>query len=286
MANPIIGVIGGSGLYQMAGLQRVRQLAVTTPFGKPSDRLVRGRLGDAELIFLPRHGKGHRWLPTEINFRANIFALKKLGVERIISVSAVGSLRENIAPGDLIVPDQFIDRTTQRPSTFFGKGLVAHVSLANPFCPRLSTQLVQAAQAENATVHRGGTYLCMEGPQFSTRAESRLYRSWDAHVIGMTNLQEAKLAREAEICFGTLALATDYDCWNESAGDVAIEHVLAVLQKNVDLAQRTIRRAVGELTSARDCGCSSALKDAIITDRSRIPNKLKTALRPIIGKYL
>ena len=286
MANPIIGVIGGSGLYQMAGLQRVRQVAVTTPFGKPSDRLVRGRLGDAELIFLPRHGKGHRWLPTEINFRANIFALKKLGVERIISVSAVGSLRENIAPGDLVVPDQLIDRTTQRPSTFFGKGLVAHVSLANPFCSGLSTLLVQAAQAENATVHRGGTYLCMEGPQFSTRAESRLYRSWEAHIIGMTNLQEAKLAREAEICFSTLALATDYDCWNESAGDVEIEHVLAVLQKNVDLAQRTIRRAVGELTAGRDCGCASALKDAIITDRSRIPNKLKTALRPIIGKYL
>jgi 5'-methylthioadenosine phosphorylase len=286
MANPIIGVIGGSGLYQMAGLQRVRKVAVTTPFGKPSDLLVRGRLGNVELIFLPRHGKGHRWLPSEINFRANIFALKKLGVERIISVSAVGSLRENIAPGDLIVPDQFIDRTTQRPSTFFGKGLVAHVSLANPFCPRLSTLLVQAAQAENATVHRGGTYLCMEGPQFSTRAESRLYRSWEAHVIGMTNLQEAKLAREAEICFGTLALATDYDCWNESAGDVAIEHVLAVLQKNVDLAQRTIRRAVGELTAGRDCGCASALKNAIITDRSRIPKKLKTALRPIIGKYL
>jgi 5'-methylthioadenosine phosphorylase len=286
MANPIIGVIGGSGLYQMAGLQRVREVAVKTPFGKPSDRLVRGQLGKAELIFLPRHGKGHRWLPSEINFRANIFALKKLGVERIISVSAVGSLRENIAPGDVLVPDQFIDRTTQRPSTFFGKGLVAHVSLADPFCPWLSTLLVQAAQAENATVHRGGTYLCMEGPQFSTRAESQLYRSWKAHIIGMTNLQEAKLAREAEICFGTLALATDYDCWNENAGDVAIEHVLAVLQKNVDLAQRTIRRAVGELTAARDCGCASALKNAIITDRSRIPKKLKTALRPIIGKYL
>ena len=286
MATPTIGVIGGSGLYQMDGLQAVREVDVKTPFGRLSDRLVRGMLGGAEMIFLPRHGKGHRWLPTEVNFRANIFALKKLGVERIISVSAVGSLREHIAPGDLVVPDQLIDRTTQRPSTFFGKGLVAHVSLADPFCPGLSTLLVQAAQAENATVHRGGTYLCMEGPQFSTRAESRLYRSWDAHVIGMTNLQEAKLAREAEICFGTLALATDYDCWNESAGDVAIEHVLAVLQKNVDLAQRTICRAVGELTTARDCGCASALKNAIITDRSRIPKKLKTALRPIIGKYL
>ncbi|HVO95984.1 MAG TPA: S-methyl-5'-thioadenosine phosphorylase [Terriglobales bacterium] len=286
MAKAVIGVIGGSGLYQMAGLERVREVSVKTPFGTPSDRLVRGKLGDADLIFLPRHGRGHRWLPTEINFRANIFALKKLGVERIISVSAVGSLRENIAPGDLVVPDQFIDRTTQRLSTFFGKGLVAHVSLADPFCRHLSRVLVEAAQAENAVVHGAGTYLCMEGPHFSTRAESRLYRSWDAHIIGMTNLQEAKLAREAEICFGTLALATDYDCWNESAGDVEIEHVLAVLQKNVDLAQRTIRRAVAQLGAGRDCGCASALKDAIITDRSQIPRKLKTALRPIIGKYL
>lgn len=286
MATPIIGVIGGSGLYQMDGLQGVREVDVKTPFGKLSDRLVRGKLGGAEMVFLPRHGKGHRWLPTEVNFRANIFALKKLGVERIISVSAVGSLRENIAPGHLVVPDQFIDRTTQRPSTFFGKGLVAHVSLADPFCRELSSALVNAAESEGATVHAGGTYVCMEGPQFSTRAESHLYRSWGAHVIGMTNLQEAKLAREAEICFGTLALATDYDCWNEQAGDVEIEHVLAVLKRNVDLAQRTIRRAVAELPQERSCACRSALKDAIITARSRIPKKLKTALRPIIGKYL
>jgi 5'-methylthioadenosine phosphorylase len=286
MATPIIGVIGGSGLYQMEGLKGVREVDVKTPFGKLSDRLVRGKLGGAEMVFLPRHGKGHRWLPTEVNFRANIFALKKLGVERIISVSAVGSLRENIAPGHLVVPDQFIDRTTQRPSTFFGKGLVAHVSLADPFCRELSSALVNAAESEGATVHAGGTYVCMEGPQFSTRAESHLYRSWGAHVIGMTNLQEAKLAREAEICFGTLALATDYDCWNEQAGDVEIEHVLAVLKRNVDLAQRTIRRAVAELPQERSCACRSALKDAIITERSRIPKKLKTALRPIIGKYL
>lgn len=286
MATPIIGVIGGSGLYQMEGLKGVREVDVKTPFGKPSDRLIRGRLHGAELVFLPRHGKGHRWLPTEINFRANIFALKKLGVERIISVSAVGSLREDIVPGHLVVPDQFIDRTTQRPSTFFGKGLVAHVSLADPFCRELSSALVNAAGSEGATVHAGGTYVCMEGPQFSTRAESRLYRSWGAHVIGMTNLQEAKLAREAEICFGTLALATDYDCWNENAGDVEIEHVLAVLNRNVDLAQRTIRRAVAQMAGGRSCDCRSALKDAIITERSRIPKKLKTALRPIIGKYL
>ena len=286
MAGPIIGVIGGSGLYQMEGLSGIREIAVKTPFGKPSDKLIRGRLGDAELIFLPRHGKGHRWLPTELNFRANIFALKKLGVERIISVSAVGSLREDIAPGHLVVPDQFIDRTSQRPSTFFGRGLVAHVSLAEPFCKHLSGALVQAARAEKAQVHDGGTYLCMEGPQFSTRAESQLYRSWNAHVIGMTNLQEAKLAREAEICFGTLALATDYDCWNESAGDVAIEHVLAVLKSNVDLAQRTIRRALAGLTPVRACSCASALKDAIITERSQIPKKLRSELTPIIGKYL
>lgn len=286
MAFPIIGVIGGSGLYQMEGLSRVREIAVKTPFGKPSDKLIRGRLGATELVFLPRHGKGHRWLPTEVNFRANIFALKKLGVERIISVSAVGSLRENIAPGHLVIPDQFIDRTSRRPSTFFGKGLVAHVSLAEPFCKDLSNVLSASARSEGAVVHDGGTYLCMEGPQFSTRAESHLYRSWNAHVIGMTNLQEAKLAREAEICFGTLALATDYDCWNESAGDVEIEHVLAVLKSNVDLAQRTIRRAVTELTHARSCACASALKDAIITQRSRIPKKLRADLRPIIGKYL
>ena len=276
----MIGVIGGSGLYQMAGLDRVREVSVATPFGKPSDKLIRGQLGKTELIFLPRHGKGHRWLPTEVNFRANIFALKKLGVERIISVSAVGSLREEIAPGHVVVPDQFIDRTTQRPSTFFGKGIVAHVSLAEPFCKHLAGVLVEAARTEKSTVHAGGTYLCMEGPQFSTRAESHLYRSWNAHVIGMTNLQEAKLAREAEICFGTLALATDYDCWNESAGDVEIEHVLAVLKNNVELAQRTIRRAVAGLGEARTCACASALKDAIITERSRIPKKLRADLRP------
>lgn len=286
MASPIIGVIGGSGLYEMESLAEVREIEVKTPFGKPSDKLIRGRLDDVELIFLPRHGKGHRWLPTELNFRANVFALKKLGVDRIISVSAVGSLRENIAPGDLVVPDQFIDRTVQRPSTFFGKGVVAHVSLADPFCKDLSAVLVAAARAENANVHAGGTYVCMEGPQFSTRAESHLYRSWNAHVIGMTNLQEAKLAREAEICFGTLALATDYDCWNEQAGNVEIEHVLAVLQHNVELAQRIIRRAAGELTRSRACICAAALKDAIITERSRIPKKLIKELRPILGKYI
>ena len=286
MSSSVIGVIGGSGLYQMEGLDGVREVDVKTPFGKPSDKLVCGKLGDVAMVFLPRHGRGHRFLPTEVNFRANIFALKKLGVERIISVSAVGSLREEIAPGHLVIPDQFIDRTTQRPSTFFGKGIVGHVSLADPFCADLSIQLVDAAQQQGAKVHSGGTYLCMEGPQFSTRAESNLYRSWGASIIGMTNLQEAKLAREAEICFSTLALATDYDCWNQAAGNVEIEHVLAVLTQNVAMAQQIIRRAVGKISQERTCGCASALKDAIITDRKLIPKKTLSDLRPILGKYL
>ncbi len=286
MNKQVVGVIGGSGLYQIEGLQHVKEIDVSTPFGKPSDKFIQGLLGDTELLFLPRHGRGHRWLPTEINFRANIFGMKKLGVERIISVSAVGSLQEKIAPGHVVIPDQFIDRTTQRPSTFFGKGIVAHVSLADPFCKELSTELANAANAAGAMIHQNGTYVCMEGPQFSTRAESHLYRNWGADIIGMTNLQEAKLAREAEICFATLALATDYDCWNESAGDVAIDHVLAVLQQNVDLAKKTIRQAIKHLGEARTCGCASALKTAIITEKSKIPKKVRRDLRPIIGKYL
>jgi 5'-methylthioadenosine phosphorylase len=286
MNKQVVGVIGGSGLYQIEGLQHVRELDVSTPFGKPSDKFIQGLLGETELLFLPRHGRGHRWLPTEINFRANIFGMKKLGVERIISVSAVGSLQEKIAPGHVVIPNQFIDRTTQRPSTFFGKGVVAHVSLADPFCKELSSELANAAKAAGATIHQSGTYLCMEGPQFSTRAESHLYRNWGADIIGMTNLQEAKLAREAEICFATLALATDYDCWNESAGDVEIDHVLAVLQQNVDLAKRTIREAIKNISDARTCGCAYALKTAIITEKSKIPKKVRRDLRPIIGKYL
>ena len=286
MSKQIIGVIGGSGLYQIEGLRRIRQMRITTPYGKPSDSFIKGSFDDSELVFLPRHGKGHRWLPSEINFRANIFGMKKLGVERIISVSAVGSLREKIAPGHLVVPDQSIDRTTHRPSSFFGKGIVAHVSLADPFCKDTSSALAEAASSTGAKVHRKGTYLCMEGPQFSTRAESRLYRSWGADIIGMTNLQEAKLAREAEICFATLALATDYDCWNESVGDVEIEHVLAVLQQNVELAKKTIRQLLKNLAPLRSCGCASALRNAIITEKSKIPQKVRRDLRPIIGKYL
>ncbi len=286
MGKSIIGVIGGSGLYQMAGLKNVRQVALKTPFGKPSDPYIKGKLGETEVVFLPRHGRGHRWLPTEVNFRANLFGMKKLGVDRIISVSAVGSLQPQIEPGDLVVPDQFIDRTSKRPSTFFGNGIVAHVSFADPFCKDLSDQLVSAARQEGANVHAGGTYLCMEGPQFSTRAESKLYRQWGADVIGMTNLQEAKLAREAEICFGTLALATDYDCWNESAADVEIDHVLKILQQNVTLAQKTIARVLAALRDSRSCSCASALKNAIITEHSQIPKKIRMGLKPIIGKYL
>jgi 5'-methylthioadenosine phosphorylase len=286
MRREIFGVIGGTGLYQIEGLRNVRELTVKTPFGAPSDKLLRGTLGQVDMVFLPRHGRGHRLLPSELNFRANIYAMKKLGVERIISVSAVGSLRKEIAPGHVVVPDQFIDRTTQRPSTFFGRGVVAHVSFADPFCPELSKSLASAAEAAHGVVHRGGTYLCMEGPQFSTRAESRLYRAWGADVIGMTNLQEAKLAREAEMCFGTLALATDYDCWNEEAGDVEIDHVLKILAQNVELAKKTIHNVVAESAPVRSCQCASALKNAIITERSKIPKKTRAQLQPIIGKYL
>jgi 5'-methylthioadenosine phosphorylase len=270
----------------MAGLKDVSEISLSTPFGKPSDAYVRGVLGDSEMIFLPRHGRGHRWLPTEVNFRANIYGMKKLGVERIISVSAVGSLREEIAPGHVVIPDQFIDRTTRRPSTFFGNGVVAHVGLADPFCEAMREALARAGREAGAPVHDRGTYLCMEGPQFSTRAESQLYRSWGAHVIGMTNLQEAKLSREAEICFATLALATDYDCWNQSAGDVEIEQVIRILTENVRLAQRIIRGAVAYLPGERSCACAQALKDAIITDRAKIPKKARKELGLIIGKYL
>ena len=283
---PRVGIIGGSGLYHIPGLKRMREVVVNTPFGRPSDKFICGRMNDTELLFLPRHGRGHRWLPTEVNFRANIFGMKKLGAERIIAVSAVGSLRQEIAPGHLVVPDQFIDRTSQRPSTFFGNGIVAHVSFADPFCKELSARLAHAASAVDAQVHPRGTYLCMEGPQFSTRAESHLYRAWGADIIGMTNLQEAKLAREAEICFATIALATDYDCWNEKAGDVEIDEVLAVLQQNVQLAQKTIGHALMNLPRERSCNCATALQNAIITERAKIPKKVRRDLRPIIGKYV
>lgn len=281
-----VGVIGGSGLYEMDGLEDVERLRLSTPFGDPSDEFVAGRIGDTRMIFLPRHGRGHRLLPTEVPYRANIYGMKKLGVEWLISVASVGSLRDEIEPGHLVVPDQLIDRTFQRPSTFFGNGIVAHVAFADPFCPVLSRQVANSCESIGATVHAGGTYICMEGPQFSTRAESRLYRSWDASIIGMTNLQEAKLAREAEICFATLALATDYDCWHESHADVVIEDILRIMHANVATARRVVADAAPRLRGPRQCPCANALENAIITDREAIPPKTRRDLAPIVGKYL
>lgn len=281
-----LGVIGGSGLYQMEGIEGGEWVKVETPLGDPSDAYFVGRLAGVRLVFLPRHGRGHRILPSELDFRANIFGMKKLGADRIISVSAVGSLKKEIAPGHIVVPDQFVDRTYGRISTFFGRGIVAHISFADPVCAELSRTLINVGKEVGAAVHAGGTYVCMEGPQFSTRAESFLYRSWGADVIGMTNLQEAKLAREAEICFATLALVTDYDCWNTEAGDVVIEEVLAILSRSTTTAQDIIRGAVTKLSPPRACPCAHALKDAIITDRSLIPEQVKRDLDIIVGKYL
>jgi 5'-methylthioadenosine phosphorylase len=281
-----IGIIGGSGLYAMEGLTDVRELTVETPFGPPSDSIVHGRLGTTELLFLPRHGRGHRILPSELPFRANIWALKHLGASRVIAVGAVGSLREEIAPGHLVVPDQFIDRTFGRVGTFFGDGIVAHVAFGDPVCPVLSKSLLESARRIGATVHAGGTYVCMEGPQFSTRAESELYRSWGASIIGMTNLQEAKLAREAELCFATLALATDYDCWKQDAHEVAIEEVLKVMNANVALAKQVVHDVVPTLPAAPGCGCGTALQHGIITDAAKIPARVKRDLAPIIGRYV
>jgi len=286
MSPVTVGIIGGSGLYEMDGLTDVREIAIETPFGEPSDAIVSGRLGDTRLLFLPRHGRGHRLLPSELPFRANIWALKKLGASRVIAVSAVGSLREQIEPGHLVVPDQFIDRTRGRIGTFFGNGIVAHIALGDPVCPVLSQALVEGARRLRATGHPRGTYVCMEGPQFSTRAESELYRSWGADIIGMTNVQEAKLAREAELCFATLALATDYDCWKQDEQEVAIADVLAVLNANVAMAKRIVHDVAPLLAPASACGCGRALAHAIITDPARIPARVKRDLAPIIGRYV
>jgi 5'-methylthioadenosine phosphorylase len=270
----------------MAGLAAVERVRLSTPFGDPSDEFVCGTLGGVRLIFLPRHGRGHRMLPSELNFRANIYGMKKLGADWVVGIGAVGSLREEIQPGDLVVPDQLLDRTFHRQSTFFGNGIVAHVAFADPFCPVLSAALVESARKQAATVHARGTYVCMEGPQFSTRAESFLYRNWGADIIGMTNLQEAKLAREAEICFATLALATDYDCWHEVHDDVVIGDVLRILNENVAKAQQVIAEMVPHLPSQRTCACARALEHAIITDRAHIPEAVKRDLDVIIGKYI
>jgi 5'-methylthioadenosine phosphorylase len=288
MGEQIIGVIGGSGLYEMEGLTDIKHISVGTPFGTPSDEYVCGTLEGVRLVFLPRHGKGHRFLPSEINYRANIFGMKKLGVERIISVSAVGSMKEEIVPGHIVIPDQFIDRTKGiRKDTFFGEGVVAHVQFADPLCSNLSEAIHESAVGEGATVHKGGTYVCMEGPAFSTRAESLMYRTFGVSVIGMTNLTEAKLAREAEICYGVIALSTDYDCWHETHEDVSIEAVLEIIRNNVALAKSIIRRTVKLIAGKeRSCPCSEALKYAIISDRGVIPAQTRENLSLLIGKYL
>ncbi len=286
MGEHILGVIGGSGLYDLPGIRATESVHVDTPFGRPSDELVRGYLGDVAVIFLPRHGRGHRLLPTEVPYRANVFALKYLGVQALLSIGAVGSLRAHLPPGDVVVPDQFIDRTVGRPSTFFGDGIVAHVSLADPVCAAFADSVEAAARAAGGAVHRGGTYLCMEGPQFSSRAESHLYRQWGADVIGMTNWQEAKLAREAELCFASLALVTDYDCWKTDEAHVVIEDVLRILAANADLARQAVAGVAERLAGQRACACAEALRYAIITDRARIPEHRRTALAPLIGKYL
>ncbi|HEX9019732.1 MAG TPA: S-methyl-5'-thioadenosine phosphorylase, partial [Nitrospirota bacterium] len=278
-----IGVIGGSGLYEMEGLTQIETVRIATPFGKPSDDYVVGSLFGRRVAFLPRHGRGHRVMPTDINYRANIYGMKKLGVERIISVSAVGSMKEEIRPGDIVVPDQFYDHTKHRRSTFFGNGVVAHAGMADPVCPDLSAILIEAGAAVGARVHRGGTYFCMEGPQFSTRAESLIYRTWNVDVIGMTNATEAKLAREAEICYSTIALATDYDCWHHSEEAVTVEAVLEVMRHNIETSKAMIRQAVRTLPPRRTCGCGSALKNTIMTPEKLIPPKLKKDLAPIIG---
>jgi len=281
-----IGIIGGSGLYDMAELTNREEKHVSTPFGDPSGPYVIGTLGGKRVAFLSRHGAGHRILPSELNFRANIYGFKVLGVERILSASAVGSLKEEYKPLDILIPDQFFDRTKGRISTFFGRGLVAHIAFAHPLCGELSKIMADAAETAGATVHRRGTYVNMEGPQFSTLAESRLYRSWGMDVIGMTNLQEAKLAREAEICYATLALVTDYDCWHPDHDSVTVDMIVANLMQNARTAQRAIATAVGRLPASRTCVCKDALATAIITRPEAVPEQTKMDLAPIIGKYI
>jgi 5'-methylthioadenosine phosphorylase len=281
-----IGIIGGSGLYTMPGLSNPHQIEVTTPFGDPSDVFVAGELEGRQVVFLARHGRGHRILPTELNFRANIFAMKKLGVQRIISVSAVGSLKLEHKPTEFVVPDQFIDRTSQRPSTFFGNGIVGHVAFGDPVCATVSKAIHQGAESAGVVAKRGGVYVCMEGPQFSTRAESNLYRSWGADIIGMTNLQEAKLAREAEICYATMAMVTDYDCWHDGHDSVTVDQVVAVLHQNSANAARAVRAAVAAMPAERTCPCINALQFAILTSPEAIPEAIQEKLAPLLGKYI
>ena len=282
-----VGVLGGSGLYDLDDLSDLEEVTLSTPFGAPSDAYLTGTLEDVPVVFLPRHGRGHRLTPSEINFRANIWGLKQLGVTHVLSVSAVGSLREEIVPGHFVVIDQFIDRTRHRPDTFFGDGVVAHVMFADPLCPELRAVLLEAGRAEGITIHDGGTYVNMEGPQFSTRAESHLYRSWDADVIGMTNLQEAKLAREAELHYATIAMSTDYDCWHADHDDVTVEGILQTMAQNVGNARALIARAIPALVGRSfDCDCADALAPAILTQRDAIPPEARLRLGLLIDRHL
>jgi 5'-methylthioadenosine phosphorylase len=282
-----IGIIGGSGLYQMEGLNVLAERRVETPFGEPSDPLVIGEIGGTRVAFLSRHGRGHRKTPSELNYRANIYAMKLLGVHTILSASAVGSMKPEYHPTDIVFPHQFIDRTRHREDTFFGNGIVGHITFADPICASVSFLMGDVARAAGARVHMGGIYICIEGPQFSTRAESNLYRSWNVDVIGMTNLQEAKLAREAEICYATMALVTDYDCWHEEHDDVSVDQIMAYLRANAEMAQKILRDSIARVVNRkRECACVNALQYAIVTDPSQIPPKVKHDLAPIIGKYI
>jgi 5'-methylthioadenosine phosphorylase len=281
-----IGIIGGSGLYSMPGLSEAREVRISTPFGEASDAYVVGKLEGKKVAFLARHGRGHRILPTELNFRANIYGFHQLGVHRIISISAVGSLKEEHKPLEFVIPDQFFDRTRQRISTFFGEGVVAHIAFADPVCPEMSRVLETACRKANVVGKRGGTYLCMEGPQFSTRAESQVYRSWNMDVIGMTNLQEAKLAREAELCYVTVAMVTDYDCWHPTHDSVTVDQIVAVLLKNAENACQVVREAVAATPAKRSCKCGSALAHAILTQHDLIPAATRQKLKFILDKYL
>ncbi len=280
-----IGIIGGSGLYSMPGFEAHNEVTIDTPWGRPSANYVVGTLAGKPVAFLARHGRGHRLMPSELNFRANIYGMKSLGVERILSLSAVGSLKEEHRPLDFVIPDQFFDRTRGRVSTFFGDGLVAHISFADPVCPQLSSVVYEAARASAVNAKKGGTYLCMEGPAFSTKAESNVYRSWGMDVIGMTNLQEAKLAREAEICYVTIAMVTDYDCWHPHHDAVTVADIIANLNKNAENASKVVLAAVAAMPAERTCKCGSALAHAIITDRTIVPESTRKKLDLIIGKY-
>ena len=286
MAQAEIGIIGGSGLYSMPGLTKIKEVRLQTPFGKPSDAYVLGTLEGRKVAFLARHGRGHRILPSELNFRANIYGFKQLGVDRIVSISAVGSLKEEHKPLEFVIPDQFFDRTRHRVDTFFGNGIVAHIAFADPICPQLAQVVEGACKKAAVTGKRGGTYICMEGPQFSTKAESNVYRSWGMDVIGMTNLQEAKLAREAEICYVTVAMVTDYDCWHPHHDSVTVDQIVAVLLKNAENATRVVRETISGMPKDRACKCGSSLAHAIITDRSKIPAATRKKLKLILDKYL